>query len=108
MAVPITVKIPEPITAPIPSEVRLNHPRDFLSRFSGISESEMSLSMLLVRKSCGSNRHLPPCDRQKTLPCRDLGRTLTRGVTTESPRVPPSSRASEPHLHNVKTLQEPA
>src|ERR1700676_3227239 len=87
MAVPITVKIPEPITAPIPSEVRLNHPSDFLSRFSGISESEMSLSMLLVRKSCGSNRHLPPCDRQKTLPCPDLGRNLRLAVITASARA---------------------
>src|SRR5579863_1171100 len=31
----------------------------FLRRFSGRSASEMSWSMLLVRKSCGSNRHLP-------------------------------------------------
>src|SRR5579862_1624355 len=59
MAVPMTVKIPEPITAPIPSEVRLSQPRVFLRRFSGRSASEMSWSMLLVRKSCGSNRHLP-------------------------------------------------
>src|SRR6267142_6153428 len=59
IAVPTTVKIPDPITAPIPSDVRLSHPSDFFSRFSGLSASEMSWSMLLVRKNCGSNRHLP-------------------------------------------------
>lgn len=59
IAVPTIVKIPEPITAPMPSEVRLSHPSDFLRRFSGLLASEMSWSMLLVRKSCGSNRHRP-------------------------------------------------
>src|SRR5215469_10946369 len=63
MAVPMTVKIPEPITAPMPSEVRLIHPSDFFSCFSGFSESEMSLSMLLQRKSCRANRHPPPTRR---------------------------------------------
>src|ERR1700730_1757233 len=46
----MTVKMPEPITAPIPSEVRLSHPRDFFSRISAFSESDSSLSMLLQRK----------------------------------------------------------
>lgn len=59
IAVPITVKMPEPITAPMPSDVRLNQPSDFFSLFSGFSESEMSRSMLFVRKSCESNHHLP-------------------------------------------------
>lgn len=59
IAVPITVNMPEPITAPMPSDVRLSQPSDFLSLFSGFSESEMSRSMLFVRKSCESNRHLP-------------------------------------------------
>ena len=68
MAVPMTVKIPEPITAPMPSEVRLSQPSVFLSRFSGRSASEMSWSMLLVRKNCGSNRHLPRATEKRTLP----------------------------------------
>src|ERR1700747_149769 len=59
IAVPITVKIPEPITAPMPSEVKLTAPSDFFSRFSGSCESEISLSMSLVRKICAPNRHLP-------------------------------------------------
>ena len=59
IAVPITVKIPEPITAPMPSEVKLTAPSDFFSRLSGSCESEISLSMSLVRKICAPNRHLP-------------------------------------------------
>ena len=59
MAVPTTVKIPEPITALMPSAVRLTQPSDFFSRRSGSSESAMSRSMLLVRKSCEPNLHLP-------------------------------------------------
>ena len=59
IAVPTTVKMPEPITAPIPSDVRLSQPSDFLRRFSGFSESEISRSMLLQRKSWDSNRHRP-------------------------------------------------
>src|SRR5258708_7951694 len=51
MAVPTMVKIPEPMTAPMPSEVRLSQPSDFLSRVSSFCESERSLSMLLQRKS---------------------------------------------------------
>jgi hypothetical protein len=50
MAVPMTVKMPEPMTMPTPSAVRETGPRDFLSACSGSSESEMSLSMDLVAK----------------------------------------------------------
>ena len=51
MAVPITVKMPEPMTAPIPSAVSDHGPRDFFSRCSGCSESEISLSMDFLAKS---------------------------------------------------------
>ena len=78
IAVPTTVKIPEPITAPMPSDVRLSQPSDFLSRFSGRSESEISWSMFLVRKSCGSNRHLP-LRRGKTLYCASFRATRDAG-----------------------------
>ena len=50
MAVPMTVKMPEPMTMPTPIAVSETGPRDFLSAFSGSSESEMSLSMDLVAK----------------------------------------------------------
>jgi len=42
IAVPTTVKIPEPITAPMPSDVRLSHPSDFFNRISAFSESDSS------------------------------------------------------------------
>jgi hypothetical protein len=51
MAVPITVKIPEPITAPIPSAVRDHGPKDLLRRCSGASASEISLSMDFLAKN---------------------------------------------------------
>src|SRR5229473_4635213 len=51
IAVLITVKIPEPITAPIPRAVRETGPRVFFSRRSGSSESEIRLSMDLQQNS---------------------------------------------------------
>jgi hypothetical protein len=52
MAVPMTVKMPEPMTMPTPRAVSETGPRDFLRACSGSSESEMSLSMDLVAKIC--------------------------------------------------------
>ena len=52
IAVPMTVKMPEPMTAPMPSAVSDTGPRDLLSACSGRSESEISLSMDLVAKIC--------------------------------------------------------
>src|SRR5277367_724004 len=51
MAVPITVKIPDPITAPMPSAVRETGPRAFFRRRSGSSESAISLSIDLQQNS---------------------------------------------------------
>jgi hypothetical protein len=45
MAVPMTVKIPEPMTAPMPSAVSDHGPSVFFSARSGSSESLMSLSI---------------------------------------------------------------
>src|SRR5580700_6458768 len=89
----MTVNIPEPMTAPIPSEVRLTQPRDFLSRFSGFSESEMSLSMFFFRKSCGSNRHLPRATDKKLYLARRSGATVDSSVETTGKSSPdPESR----------------
>src|ERR1035441_1101613 len=52
MAVPMTVKMPEPITAPMPSAVSDHGPRVFLSRCSGSCESRINLSMDLRATSC--------------------------------------------------------
>src|SRR6185437_10898217 len=49
-AVPVTVKMPEPITAPIPNAVRLHGPRERLSFFSGSSLAAIRASMLFLRK----------------------------------------------------------
>src|SRR5260370_29050090 len=59
MAVPITVKIPDPMTAPIPREVRLNQPSVFFRRRSGSWESEINRSIFLTRNSPEPTRHPP-------------------------------------------------
>src|SRR5579862_4982943 len=50
-AVPVRTKIPEPMTAPMPSAVSDHGPRDFCSRWPGVSESAISLSIDLQQKS---------------------------------------------------------
>ncbi len=50
MAVPMTVKMPEPMTMPTPRAVSETGPRVFLRACSGSSESAMSLSMDFVAK----------------------------------------------------------
>src|SRR5437868_1911916 len=90
MAVPTIVKIPEPTTAPMPSAVSDQGPRVFLSRCSGSSESEMSLSMDFLANSwlasfwslvsftilldCCSQRH------------RDCGKALSHWPLAKSQR----------------------
>jgi hypothetical protein len=51
MAVPMTVKMPEPMTAPMPSAVSDHGPRVFLRQCSGSSDSRISLSMDLRASS---------------------------------------------------------
>src|SRR5207253_8948163 len=48
---PTTVKIPDPMTAPIPNAVQERGPRVFLRRRSGSSGSAIRLSMDLQQKS---------------------------------------------------------
>ena len=50
MAVPTTVKMPEPMTAPMPSDGQRPGPSVFLQRVSGSSESLISLSIDLLAK----------------------------------------------------------
>jgi hypothetical protein len=47
----MTVKMPEPMTAPMPSAVSDQGPSDFFSAFSGSSDSRISLSMDLQASS---------------------------------------------------------
>ena len=58
IAVPMTVKMPDPITAPMPSAVSETGPSVFFSACSGRSESEISLSIDLRAKDLGQ-RVLP-------------------------------------------------
>jgi hypothetical protein len=51
MAVPMTVKMPEPMTAPMPRAVSDHGPSDFFSACSGSSDSLISLSMDLQANS---------------------------------------------------------
>jgi hypothetical protein len=50
MAVPMTVKMPEPMTAPMPRAVSEIGPSVLVRACSGRSESEISLSIDFVRK----------------------------------------------------------
>jgi hypothetical protein len=52
IAVPITVKMPEPMTMPMPSAVSETGPSVLRREFSGSSESLISLSIDLVAKIC--------------------------------------------------------
>ena len=52
MAVPMTVKMPEPMTMPTPSAVSETGPSVLRRACSGSSESLISLSMDLVAKIC--------------------------------------------------------
>jgi len=52
MATPITVKMPEPMTAPMPKAVSETGPSVLCRARSGRSESAISLSMDLVAKIC--------------------------------------------------------
>jgi len=60
MAVPMTVKMPEPITAPIPSAVSDHGPSVFFSLWSGSSDSRISLSIDLRAKNWLGSAG-PPC-----------------------------------------------
>ena len=61
IATPMTVKMPEPITAPIPSAVSETGPSVFFNAFSGNSDSEISLSIDLVAKICLASALAPAC-----------------------------------------------
>ena len=70
----MTVKMPEPMTAPMPSAVSDHGPRLFLSRCSDSSDSEISLSMDLHAKICFGRGTLPEVEKSVS------------GIQTESGR----------------------
>ena len=67
MAVPMTVKMPEPMTAPIPSAVSDHGPSVFFSECSGSSESLISLSIDLVANSCFRSVSAPDAVKQNSV-----------------------------------------
>jgi hypothetical protein len=68
IAVPITVKMPEPITAPMPRAVSEIGPSVFFSACSGSSDSEISLSIDLVAKICRASLLAP---QMQGIGCRE-------------------------------------
>src|SRR6266478_154443 len=62
------MKIPEPITAPIPSAVRLQGPRVLASRLPGSCDAAISASMLLVRSRPPKSGIRNPTSRFLPLP----------------------------------------
>src|SRR3984957_20374480 len=76
-AVPVRIKMPDPIMAPMPSAVSDQGPSDLLSRFSGFSESEISLSIDLQQKTCLSEVRMTAagsvdCDKRLWAPENQL------------------------------------
>jgi hypothetical protein len=76
MAVPMTVKMPEPITAPMPRAVSDHGPSDFLSACSGSSDSRISLSMDFRASSCLSRAVLLVLSLDYTAMKNSLRRSL--------------------------------
>src|SRR5580700_9697555 len=109
-AVPVSTKIPEPMMAPMPSAVSDHGPSVLLSRCSGFSDSEISLSMDLQQNACVLEVRMTPAadsvDNGDNVRCL---LTLTRyegfghghssmpallpglGITASPDRVPASS-----------------
>src|SRR5208282_5615124 len=78
-AVPVRMKIPEPIIAPIPSAVSDHGPSVLLSRCSGFSESEISLSIDLQQNACLSEVRITPA-AGSVVDCDKSSFLLTAGV----------------------------
>src|SRR5208282_1999277 len=78
-AVPVRMKIPEPMIAPMPSAVSDQGPVVFCSRCPGASESEISLSIDLQQKSWLSEVRTVPvgsgddCDKRWLSPQSGVG-----------------------------------
>jgi len=79
----MTVKMPEPITAPMPNAVSEIGPRVFFKAFSGNSDSEISLSIDLVAKICLASALAPACEE------------LVRGVSDYTMRFQKTSSPSK-------------
>src|SRR6202044_3090277 len=78
-AVPVSTKMPDPITAPIPSAVSDQGPKVFCSRCPGVSDSAISLSIDLQQKSWLSEVRtvaagsVGDCDKSRLSPQSGIG-----------------------------------
>lgn len=93
IAVPMTVKMPEPMTAPIPSAVSDSGPRVFFRLCAGSSESRISLSIDLVAKICFDRTLAPEKDWNLWivhLPGRDNLRPGNSRLNVSTLRAPAS------------------
>src|SRR6266700_2122965 len=108
MAVPMTVKIPDPITAPMPRAVNDQGPSDFFSACSGSSESLISLSIDLHEISCLRSVRLLRSESEPGRAARaieaDLSSACRTGDEMESgPRLGPNPRSQNRDLgHPVR------
>src|SRR5258708_25268593 len=93
MAVPMTVKIPDPITAPIPSAVSETGPSVFFRRRSGACESEIRLSMELQKKSWFSDVRIDVRIEVRTVPGGPDSGSGKRLMSPEVLRNPTSAQA---------------
>jgi hypothetical protein len=64
----MTVKIPDPMTAPMPRAVNDTGPSVFFNACSGRSDSEISLSIDLVRKICLASAFAPQTELVRAIP----------------------------------------
>src|SRR5208337_2561699 len=79
-AVPVSTKIPDPMMAPMPSAVSDHGPSVLLSRCSGSSDSEISLSMDLQQKAwllevriTATAGSVDDCDKSRSLLTTEVG-----------------------------------
>src|ERR1019366_7463701 len=96
--------MPEPITAPMPSAIRLQTPSVRFNRWPSSFDASISASMLLVRNSW-LNRDSPPIESENTAAARisaqsaclmldELG--LRPEYENASPRAAKSNRSRSP------------
>src|ERR1700674_5460509 len=97
IAVPTTVKMPDPMTAPMPRAVREIGPRAFFNFRSGSSESEMSLSMDLQQNSWLSDERMVSLFWLVVVGGCAKGRSLlTPGFKTRTPATLAIARRGKP------------
>src|ERR1019366_669388 len=102
-AVPVRTKIPVPMMAPMPRQVRLTQPSDFFNRRSGASASEINWSMFLTRNSPEPTRHHPNAKQ-----IENRANSTLRGLAPQLPAWPPESRCVQRRSQKYCACSGPA